>query len=100
MTPGPPVALAPLLLEDDHLRAAHGAHQGGLDRGALDGRRADLGLALAANHQNALELDSVFDVTEELDVENVSLAHPVLLATCFDNRKHLCTLLPTPAIRA
>src|SRR5262249_41439256 len=92
----PPVLLALLGLEYPDLGAAHGPHQGGADRRALDQRiahsEAPLALALPPDHEDTIEADRVplaaFADSDELDVEHVPGGYPVLLPTTLDHCVH------------
>src|SRR5690606_9498130 len=83
------IVLATALLEDRELRAAGEVHDLGLDLGAIDERRADLGLAFAAEHQHFAELDLVAGLRiEALDLEEIVFRDPVLLAAGPDDGEH------------
>jgi hypothetical protein len=83
------VVLAPAELDDADLRVAAKRAQLGGDGGALDIRAADLHLGARADHQHVVERERVADgAVKQLDLQHLTLRHPVLLAAGFDYRKH------------
>src|SRR5262245_29569620 len=79
--------LPPLLLEGDDLRGPRLGDDLAHDGSARDRRRADL----RARHQDLAEGDGRTRVAgQALDVEHITLSHPVLLSARADDREHRC----------
>src|SRR5437660_6813050 len=81
------VVLATFLLENNDFAAAGLAHDGGRDRGAAHGGRADLRL-VAADHQHVGERDFVVvDVAEDVALHEDALpfSDAILLSTGANN---------------
>src|SRR5947209_5377745 len=87
---GAAVLLAPLLLEDPDLGAAHLADQRRRHQRPLDDRVAHLDAAVARDHEHPIELDRapIALGRDPLDVEHVARRDPVLFATTLDHREH------------
>ena len=89
MAAGAAIALAADLLEDLHLLALAGLHQGGLDQGAFHQGRAHGDRIALADHQHLVEGDFRTGFTGELlDHHHVARADPVLLSAGLDHRVH------------
>src|SRR4029079_15091573 len=79
---GAAIALAPLHLEDLDLGAAHPVDDDAGNAGVGECRGADLGAALAADHEDAVERDLAYFLAGDglpLDVDDVAALDAVLL---------------------
>jgi len=83
------IALAAFVFEDVDFGALHGADDVSGDGGAGDGGEADLGLAFAADEEDAVEGDGLFVADDfAIDVKDIAAGDFVLVAGRFDNRVH------------
>src|SRR3954469_22214293 len=93
-----PRVLAAALLEGDDLRTPAVADDLGRDARALDHRRAEFRL-VAAQHDDVAELhDRARLALNALDLEDLILGDPVLLAAGFDDCEHRFFPRSTPAL--